>query len=217
MKTVENPFKKLNFKQRLTLLYSKGQLSLLLLTVMLLTLVIISINRFRDAPLYKELSLIPFNLNPNMSQDYSSLATSFTINMILLTLTWIILLLYFIAWFLRHTKIRTDAVIVYSLVGFFIASILYMTFSQPLFVRVNTLLENQACQIDSECTIEVNEEVLLEDLGVNVNENFFEIQTAFLAMIFFTVLSTLQLIIDRVRKLIIFTRIKEKQHDPTTI
>jgi hypothetical protein len=61
-----------------------------------------------------------------------------------------------------------------------------------------------------ECEADEKEsETYLMDLSESVNQNYFLKQTSVLAFVFFTVLSSLQLVIDRVRKIIVFYRLKK--------
>lgn len=217
MELRKNPIQNLNFKQRLSNYYYKGWLSLAVLIVILINLVVILFNRFRNAGLVKELSLAPFNLNLNLEQSYKPLTTSFTIEMILLVILWFVLILYFVGWILRRGKIRLDALIVYTLIGLFISSILYLTFSQQVNAKAHQYTDHQVCVKDETCVVTsaLETENHLVDLGKSVNETFFVIQTTVLAMVFFSILSLLQLMIDRVRKLIILykqRKVSEVQH-----
>ncbi|HHX52740.1 MAG TPA: ABC transporter permease [Erysipelothrix sp.] len=208
--TQKNPVKDLNIKQKLSSYYFKGLLSLVLLGVLLLNIIVVAVNRFRNVGLVKELSLATFDLDPNFEQSYRALSTAFTIEMILLVILWIVLIIYFVAWYLRRGKIRLDSLVVYTLIGVFLSSILYLTFSSSVNKRVITLSEHQECLLDVECEADEKEsETYLMDLSESVNQNYFLKQTSVLAFAFFTVLSSLQLVIDRVRKIIVFYRLKK--------
>lgn len=207
----KNPVKDLNIKQRLTSYYFKGTLSLVLLGVLLLTVGVIIFNRFRNAGLIKELSMASFNLDLNLEQNYQQISTAFTIEMILIILLWIIMILYFVGWYFRRGRIRLDAVIVYTLLGIVISTIVYLTYSQAISSQVFSLTAHQACVLDTACEVKASSEDLILKLGEQVNSTYFIIQTSVIAMLFFTILSFFQLIIDRVRKIIRLVRIIRRQ------
>lgn len=205
-------------KQQLIDLYRNGKLSLTLLGLMSILVLVILVGRVMNASLLKELSIIPFNLNPNLTQSYSQLSTFNMLTFVLVILTWIVLILYFVAWFL-FKKINFNALIIYTLLGFVLASGLYLFTTQPLSNQINALDNLQACAVEpaegeekpAYCenqTITVEKQLV--EMGENVNNNYFLSQTAFLAMVFFLVLSILQLLMDRVKKLIVIKKGKVK-------
>lgn len=199
-------------KNKLVHAHSSGLVSLILLGLMTLLVIFIIVGRVKNASLMKELSIVPFNLNPNLQQDYQSLSTFFTIDTVLIIFTWIMVIVYFVAWFLRFKNIRLDALIIYTLLGFVLASGVYLSNTQPLVGQVTKLTQAQTCLIEDQETPAYCEndqpkiEPLLQDMGQQINDTYFIIQTSFLAMVFFLVLSILQLLMDRVKKLIIFRK-----------
>lgn len=209
---METP-KNIDLKQNLIKAHRKGTISLILLGLMTLLVVIIIIGRIWTASLVKELSIVVFNTQPNPQQDYSILSSFFTINTLFIIFIWLLIVLYFTAWWFRFKKIRFDALIVYTLIGFVLSSGLYLSLTQPMIGQITTLTQSQVCSVESQevpyhCEFEYKPvETQLHELSENVNNIYFLTQTAFLGMVFFLVLSILQLLMDRVKKLIVFRKI----------
>lgn len=209
---METP-KNIDLKQSLIKAHRKGTISLILLGLMTLLVVIIIIGRIWTSELVKELSIVIFNTQPNLLQDYSILSTFFSINTLLIIFIWLLIVLYFTGWFFRFRKIRLDALIVYTLIGFVLSSGLYLSLTQPMIGQITTLSQSQACSVEDQetpyhCEFEYKPvETQLNEISENVNNVYFLIQTAFLGMVFFLILSILQLLMDRVKKLIVFRKI----------
>lgn len=216
----------LNLKNKLVQFYTSGKLSLVLLAWLLLVVAYMSYQRLAHNGLIKQLSLVPFNTNVNTAQDYSGLSQSYFIIVILLIIAITLIIVYFIAWKFRFKKLNLKAVVVYSLLGFVISSVVYLTVRYPLMRELDTLGNIQICERPAEAGVQKPEicsmltqtsAQQLDSLGQHVNQTYFITMTAYLAMAFFVFLSILQLLMDRVKKLIVFEPMKKGGTEIDTI
>lgn len=213
-----------DFKAEFIQFYRKGHLSLILLALMFALVLLILVGRFKNAGLLKNLSMATFNQNPDLTHDFSSLSSFYLFDLVLIVLTMLTTILYFIAWFLRTKKIRLDAVITYTLIGFLVASGFYLAFSRPIAKQSQSITAAQQCilatqdeqELPESCADAQDPEPLVLELGKTINDNYFKGQTAYLAMVFFLILSILQLLMDRVKKILLIKKGRRVTHEQYT-
>lgn len=219
MENTENVQTKIDFKEKLVQFYQKGTLSYILLTLLLALIGLLVFQRVSIAHLLKELSIVPFNLKPNLNQDYGAIITFNTFTLVLIILIWIVILLYFLGWYYKEQKIQFNALVVYTLLGFLITSGAYLILTQPLSKEVTTLNQIRTCEIsESEhlekplyCKALMNDSSQqLNAMGTQTNETYFWTQTSMVAIIFFSLLSILQLVLDKSKRLILIRKIATK-------